>query len=152
MQSKATNPEQYISELPSDRKEAIAKLRETIVKNLPKGFKEGMGYGMIGYVVPHELFPQGYHCDPKLPLPFVSLASQKNYISLYHMAMYDGPLLDWFKQEWSKTSTKKLDMGKCCIRFKKPEDIPYDLIGELMTKITPQQWIAYYEEAFTKKK
>lgn len=151
MQSKATTPEAYIAELPDDRQKAISELRNVILKNLPKGFSEGMGYGMLGYFVPHSLYPAGYHCDPKLPLPFLSLASQKNYISLYHMGLYDeGDLLDWFKTQWQTVSKKKLDMGKCCIRFKKPEDIPMELIGELCTKITPQDWIGIYEKNYKK--
>ena len=145
MQSKAKTPEEYINELPEERKAIISKVRETILKNLPKGFQEGMGYGMIGYVVPHSLYPKGYHCNPKLPLPFLSLSSQKNYISLYHMGLYEGELLEWYKNEWKKVSSKKVDIGKCCIRFKKPEDVPLELIGELVSKVTPQQWIEYYE-------
>jgi hypothetical protein len=145
MQSKATTVPQYIDSLPVDRKKVIIAMRKSILKNLPKGFEEVMSYGMIGYVVPHKIYPAGYHCDPKLPLPFISTASQKNYISLYHMGLYEGELLDWFKEEWKEVSTKKLDMGKCCVRFKKPEDVPVDLIGELVSKVTPKQWIDYYE-------
>ncbi len=137
MQSKATTVEAYIAELPEDRQKPINELRKAILKNIPKGFKEGMGYGMIGYCVPHSIYPAGYHCDPKLPLPFVSLASQKNAISLYHMGIYSSPeLLKWFTEEYAKAGVGKLDMGKSCIRFKKPEQIPFQLIGELMSKIT----------------
>ncbi len=150
MQSKASTPEEYIESLPEDRKKIISQIRKTIVKNLPKGFKEEMSYGMIGYVVPHSLYPAGYHCDPKLPLPFISLASQKNYISLYHMGLYGGAYLDWFQQEWKNHSTKKLDMGKSCIRFKKPEDVTLDLIGELCARITPKEWIALYEKNYVR--
>ncbi len=126
-------------------------MRQTILKNLPKGFEEGMGYGMLGYVVPHSRYPAGYHCDPKQPLPFVSLASQKNFIALYHMGLYMMPsLLHWFQEEYSKHSKKKLDMGKSCIRFKKADDIPYDLIGELMKKVSPDEWIACYESKLKK--
>lgn len=147
MTSKATSPEQYIKELPTDRKEPMIKLRDTILKNLPAGFKEGMGYGMLGYVVPHELYPAGYHCDPKLPLPFAGIGSQKNFIALYHMGIYASPaLLKWFVAEYPKHSTAKLDMGKSCIRFKKPEHIPYKLIAELMKKVTVKEWIKCYEE------
>ena len=146
MQSKATTPEEYIDSLPEDRKKIISELRKIILKNLPKGFKEGMGYGMLGYVVPHSLYPKGYHSDPRQPLPFISIASQKNHIALYHMGLYGGEYLDWFQKEWKKHTDKKLDMGKSCIRFKKAEDIPLDLIGELCTKITPQDWIAVYEK------
>ena len=147
MTSKATSPEQYIKELPADRKAAMVKLRETILKNIPKGFKEGMGYGMLGYVVPHELYPAGYHCDPKLPLPFAGIASQKNFIALYHMGIYGSPaLLKWFVAEYPKHSAAKLDMGKSCIRFKKPEQIPYKLIAELMKMVTVKEWIKCYED------
>jgi hypothetical protein len=151
MQSKAATPDAYIDSLPEDRKAAMIKLRKLIKKNIPKGFSEEMNYGMLGYVVPHSLYAGGYHCDPKLPLPFMNIASQKNYISIYHMGLYDGPLLKWFEAEWKKSSTKKLDMGKCCVRFKKMEDIPYELIGELASKMTPQQWIAIYDKAKPKK-
>jgi hypothetical protein len=146
MQSKATTPEAYLESLPDERRSIINAIREALLKNLPEGFQECMSYGMLGYVVPHSLYPAGYHCDPKQPLPFISLASQKNYISLYHMGMYDaGKLLEWFQVEWPKHSSKKLDMGKCCIRFKKPEDVPLALIGELARRITPQQWVEYYD-------
>ena len=122
MTSKATTPDQYIKELPAGRKEPISKLRETILKNLPKGYQEVMSYGMPGYVVPHQIYPAGYHCDPKLPLPFVNIASQKHFIAFYHMGIYAKPaLLKWFTTEYPKHSTARLDMGKSCIRFKKPE-------------------------------
>jgi uncharacterized protein YdhG (YjbR/CyaY superfamily) len=147
MQSKATTPDQYIAELPDDRREVITKLRDSLNKKLPKGFKEGIGYGMLCYSVPHSLYPQGYHVDPKMPLGFISIASQKNHIAIYHMALYSGALLDWFLAEWPKYSSKKLDMGKACIRFKKPEDIPFDLFAELFSKMSPQQWIEAYESA-----
>lgn len=147
MQSRATTAEQYISELPADRKEAVTQLRNTVLKNLPKGFKETMSYGMLGYVVPHEIYPAGYHCDPKLPLPFANIASQKNFIAFYHMGIYGSPdLLKWFTTEYAKHSSAKLDMGKGCIRFKKPEHIPYNLIGKLIKKISVKDWIKMYEE------
>lgn len=146
MTSKAATPQQYLDELPEERKEAVTKLRNTVVKNLPKGFKEIMCYGMLAYVVPHETYPAGYHCDPKLPLGFINIASQKNYIALYHMGVYAKPdLLKWFVNEYPKYSNTKLDMGKACIRFKKPEQIPYDLIAELAKKVTVKEWIDYYE-------
>ena len=146
MQSKAKTPDEYILELPEDRKIAITKLREVISTNLPSGFKEEMSYGMIGYVVPHSLYPDGYHCDPKLPLPFACIASQKNFIAFYHMGVYaDKKLLDWFIKEYPKHSKQKLDMGKSCIRFKKLDQIPYDLIGELIGKIKVKDWIKVYE-------
>ena len=147
MQSKATMVEDYINELPKERQEAMIKLRKEIKINLPKGFSEGMGYGMMGYSVPHSLYPPGYHCDPKLPLPFIGIASQKNFIAVYHMGVYADPkLLKWFKDEYAKAGVGKLDMGKSCIRFNKPEKIPYKLIGELASKMTPQQWIENYEK------
>ena len=153
MTSKATTPEQYIKELPAERKESITKLRETVLKNLPKGFKECMGYGMIGYVIPHSIYPAGYHCNPKVPLPFMNIASQKNYIAVYHMGVYANPkLLKWFTDEYAKAGVGKLDMGKACIRFKKSENIPYKLIGELAAKVTAEKWIEYYEKAIASRK
>jgi uncharacterized protein YdhG (YjbR/CyaY superfamily) len=152
MQSKATSPEDYLNELPEDRKDAINALRKVIKKHLPKGFKEEMSYGMIGYVVPHKLYPNGYHCDPKLPLPFMSIASQKNFIAVYHMGLYaDEILMKWFTDAYAKAVPGKLDMGKSCLRFKKPEQIPLDLIGELAAKMTPQDWITLYEKSFVRK-
>ena len=138
--------DEYITSLPDDRKEPVAKLRNTINKNLPKGFEETTSSGMINWVVPHTTYPAGYHCDPKQPLPFLSLASQKNNISLHHMGLYGNPeLLKWFQDEWAKVSKRKLDMGKSCIRFKKPDEIPFDLIGQLAAKVSPADWIARYE-------
>jgi hypothetical protein len=152
MKSEAKTPDEYLAELPEDRKVAIQKLREIALKNLPTGFKEVISYGMLGYVVPHEIYPKGYHCTPKLPLPFFNVASQKNSINIYHMAIYaDANLYNWFVEEYPKHSAAKLDMGKGCIRFKKIEAIPFELIGELLSKITPQQWIEMYENAFIKK-
>lgn len=152
MQSKATTVEEYMQELPEDRRLAIEQLRKAFKKNLPKGFKEEMSYGMIGYVVPHNLYPAGYHCNPKLPLPFINIASQKNFIAVYHMGIYaKDSLLKWFTDEYAKQTTAKLDMGKSCIRFKKPETIPFKLFEELAKKITVQEWINWYESAFVKK-
>jgi uncharacterized protein YdhG (YjbR/CyaY superfamily) len=152
MQYKATSVEDYISQVPEDRKEALTKLRNVINSNIPKGFQEGIGYGMVGYSVPHSLYPSGYHCTPELPLPFMGYASQKNSINLYHMGMYiRQELYDWFVAEYPKYSKRKLDMGKSCIRFKKPEDIPYELIGELASKITVDEWIEIYEKSLKKK-
>ena len=146
MISKASTPEQYLKEVPADRKEAIMKLRDTVVKNLPKGFKEAMGYGALGWVVPHDLYPPGYHCDPKQPLPFAGIASQKNFIAFYHMGIYAMPeLYKWFVSEYQKQIPTKIDMGKSCIRFKKPEQIPYKLIGELIKKVSVKDWINCYE-------
>ena len=151
MTSTATSPQEYLDSLPEDRKGPMRQLRDTIVKNIPEGFSEGMGYGMMGYAVPHSRYPAGYHCDPKQPLPFAGLASQKNFISFYHMGLMAMPeLLQWFQEEYPKHSKAKLDMGKSCIRFKKPEHIPYQLIGELMQKVTPDEWIAVYENQFKK--
>ena len=151
MQSKATTPEAYMDELPAERKPAFAKLRKEIKKNLPNGFIENIGYGMIGYSVPHSMYPKGYHCDPKQPLPFMSIASQKNFIAVYHMGVYANPeLLKWFTDAYTKAEAGKLDMGKSCIRFKNMEKIPYKLIGELASKMTPKQWIDVYEKAFKK--
>jgi hypothetical protein len=151
MQSKATTPEQYLSELPEDRKEAMLKLRKAIKENLPQGFEEVISYGMLGYVVPHSIYPSGYHCDPKLPLPFINLASQKNFIALYHMGIYaDKNLESWFVSEYPKHVKSKLDMGKSCIRFKKMDDIPFDFIGELAAKVSVEDWILNYEKAFGK--
>ena len=152
MQSTAKTAEDYIAELPEDRKAAMAELRSILNRNLPDGFKEGIGYGMLCYSVPHSIYPAGYHCDPKLPLPFISLASQKNFIALYHMGIYaDQKLLEWFTAEYPKHAKGKLDMGKSCIRFKKTDDIPMALIAQLAAKVTPSQWIETYEAAFKKK-
>ncbi|PJB00589.1 MAG: hypothetical protein CO128_00115 [Ignavibacteriales bacterium CG_4_9_14_3_um_filter_30_11] len=146
MQSKAKTVNEYIDYLPIERQIVIKKLRQVIKKNLPKGFKEEMSYGMIGYVVPHSIYPDGYHCNPKLPLPFLSIASQKNFIAYYHMGIYsDKNILNWFNDEWKKISKSKLDMGKSCIRFKNIDKIPYELMGQLASKITPQEWIKTYE-------
>jgi len=132
MQSKAKTGEEYLIELPEERKVPISTLRNSILNHLPKGFEEEMSYGMLGYVVPHTLYPGGYHCNPKLPLPFMNLASQKNFIALYHTGIYAIPeLLAWFTSTYPKHSSQKLDMGKGCIRFKKLDQIPFDLIGEL---------------------
>ena len=151
MKSEALTVTEYISKLPDDRKQAVEKLRKTIADNLPKGFVETMGYGMIAFTVPHSLYPNGYHCDPKLPLPFISIASQKNFVALYHMGIYAKPeLLKWFTDEYAKYSKTKLDMGKSCIRFKKVEHIPYELIAELSKKVTVKDWIETYEKNYIK--
>ncbi len=122
-------------------------LRHAITENIPPGFEEQMGYGMMGFVVPHSIYPSGYHCDPKQALPFLGIASQKNFIAVYHMGIYaHQPLLDWFLEEYPNHSKRKLDMGKSCIRFKKIEEIPVGLIGELASKMTVDEWIAIYEK------
>ncbi|MBP1840420.1 DUF1801 domain-containing protein [Formosa algae] len=142
----AETPEDYIKKLPEKRKAAISKLRQVILDHLPKGFQETMSYGMIGYVVPHKLYPRGYHTNPDLPLPFINIASQKNHIALYHNGIYaDDSLLKWFTSEYPKHTKYKLDMGRICIRFKKIDDIPYDLIGDLVSRMTPKQWIKLYK-------
>jgi hypothetical protein len=149
MQSSAATVDEYLASLPEGRRAVMTALRKAVKKNLPKGFKEVMGYGNMGWVVPHSMYPDGYHCDPKTPLPFLGLASQKNHIAVYHMGVYSsGSLREWFEAEWPKHSSKKLDMGKSCIRFRKPEDVPVALIGELASKMTPQQWIDLYETSF----
>lgn len=146
MKIQATSPEDYIAQLPEERQAVLEKLRYVISENLPADFTEAMSYGMIGYVVPHSVYPPGYHCDPKLPLPFVSIASQKNFVALYHMGIYANPeLMEWFVAEYPKHCSHKLDMGKSCIRFKKMEDIPYELIGQLISKMTAEEWIDIYE-------
>ena len=151
MQSTATTIEAYLEEIPEERKESFTKLRETILENIPNGFVELMSYGMIGYVVPHSIYPNGYHCEPKLPLPFMAIASQKNFIALYHMGIYAKPeLLNWFVTEYPKHSQQKLDMGKSCIRFAKWDQIPFELIGQLCQKMSTQQWIALYEKELKK--
>lgn len=147
----ATSPEDYLAQLPEEQQPAIEKLRQTVLHHIPPGFVECINYNMIGYVVPHSAYPAGYHCDPKQPLPFINLAAQKNFVALYHMGLYaDETLLAWFTQEYPKHRKSKLDMGKSCLRFKKTADIPFDLIGELMHKMTVEQWIALYEKKFRK--
>lgn len=151
MQSTAKTPDDYMRELPSDRKEPMGKLREIIKKHLPKGFEETMQYGMISYVVPHSIYPAGYHCNPSDPLPFMALASQKNSINFYHMWIYaDEELLAWFMSEYPKYTKAKLDMGKSCIRWKKPEHIPYELIRALVEKMSVDHWIKLYEKNLIK--
>lgn len=153
MQSKATSVKDYVAELPEDRQKTIVQLQKVIKKNLPKGFEEVMNYGIIGYVVPHKLYPAGYHCDPTLPLPFMALASQKNSINFYHMGIYvDATLYKWFTEAHAKASAKKLAIGKSCTRYKNAADIPFELIGELVSKISVKEWIELYEAAFRKNK
>lgn len=148
----AENPKEYISKIPEDRIPYFKKLRQTILDNIPKGFEEQMIYGMIGYVVPRSIYPDGYHCDTSLPLPFVNIASQKNFIALYHMGIYANPEIhDWFVSEYPKHCKRKLDMGKSCVRFKKVEEIPFELIAELMQKMTVKDWVTLYEKNIKKK-
>lgn len=149
MQSDATTPEAYVASLPAERAEAVQQLRDVINANLPAGFHEEMSYGMIGWVVPHSIYPPGYHCSPELPLPFMSVASQKNFVALYHMGIYtDEALLKWFQAAYAEVVPTKLDMGKSCIRFKRVDRIPFALVGELAAKMTPADWIERYEDAF----
>lgn len=151
MKSSAASPTEYLTALPPDRQEAMAQLRASIVASLPKGFEETMSYGMISYVIPHSLYPAGYHCDPLQPLPFMSIASQKNFIAVYHMGIYtDEKLMNWFTDSFQQLGIGKLDMGKSCIRFKKINQIPLKLVGELAGKMSATEWIALYESAFRK--
>lgn len=151
MQSDALTPKAYIDGLPAERQKVVRKIRSILRKSLPKGFKETMSYGMLGYVVPLSLYPDGYHCRADTPLPFISVASQKQYVALYHMGIYASPkLLSWFKKEYTKRTVHKFDMGKSCIRFKKLDDIPYDLIEELAGKITVREWIDLYESSINR--
>jgi len=150
MQSKATTVEQYLAELPEDRRAALQAVRQVILKNLDKDYEEGMGYGMMGYFVPHRMFPAGYHCDPKQPLPFAGLASQKNYMSVYLMCTYgESGEEKWFRAAWAKTG-KKLDMGKSCIRFKKLEDLALDVIGEAIRRVPAKAYIEHYQSVMQK--
>ncbi len=152
MQYKAESPEDYISQLPEDRKAPISKLHQLIKDNMPEGLESGISYGMLGYYVPKSIYPDGYHCKPFPPLPFINLASQKNFIALYHSGIYaKQELYDWFVSEYAKHCKYKLDMGKSCIRFKKIDDIPYDLIKELMGKMSVEEWIDIYEATIKKK-
>lgn len=148
MQSKAETVNQYMDELPEDRQMPMHKLRTEILENIPDGFSETMSYGMIGYVVPHSIYPSGYHCTPKLPLPFMNIASQKNFIAVYYMGFADNSILEWFTNEYPKHSKAKLDIGKSCIRLKKMEQIPYELIGQLASKMTVQDWVNIYEKTY----
>lgn len=151
MKIEASTVDEYIKNAPKERQEALDKLRSVILENIPDDFEEMMNYGMPGYVVPHSKYPPGYHCDPKLPLPFVNFASQKNFIAFYHMGIYaNEKLLTWFKKEYSKAVPTKLDMGKSCIRFKKTEQIPFKLIGELVQRVSAEEWITIYESKFKK--
>lgn len=145
MQSTAKTVTEYLNELPEDRKNALLKLRNCIIDNIPKGFEEKLSYGMLSYVVPPSIYPNGYHCNPKLPLPFIAIGSHKNFIAIYHMGIYANPiLLQWFTSEYPKHSNQKLDIGKSCIRFKKLDQIPFALIGDLAGKMSVEDWINCY--------
>jgi uncharacterized protein YdhG (YjbR/CyaY superfamily) len=151
MTSDAKTVAEYISQIPAEQKTQVEQIRKVIKKNLPKGFQEIMNYGMIGYVIPHSIYPDGYHCNPKLPLPFMGLAAQKNFVAFYHMGVYADPLLlKWFTESYAKAVPGKLDMGKSCLRFKKNAVIPYELIGELVQKMTTKDWIDLYEKNYKK--
>jgi len=151
MKANGKTVKEILSNLPADRTEPFNKLHNIIIENLPKGFETAISYGGLGYVVPHTIYPAGYHCKPSEPLPFSALASQKNSINFYHMGIYSDPkLLEWFVNEYPKHSKQKLDMGKSCVRFKKLDEIPYDLIGELMKKISVKEWIDMYESKLKK--
>jgi len=151
MKAPGTTVEEILNNVPEDRVEAFTKLHEVIINNLPEGFEAAISYGGLGYVVPHSVYPAGYHCKPAEPVPFAGIASQKNSINFYHMGIYADPeLLEWFVAEYPKYSKQKLDMGKSCIRFKKPNEIPYVLIGELMRKISVKDWITTYEQKLKK--
>lgn len=152
MKISANTPDEYIAQLPEERQEAMKKLRETILAHIPEGFEEVMSYGMIGYVVPHTRYPNGYHANPELPLPFISIASQKHHIGFYHMGLYnDERILQWFIAAYPEHSKTKLDMGKSCVRFKKMDNIPFELIAALLQKIEVDTWIHQYEHTLLKK-
>jgi uncharacterized protein YdhG (YjbR/CyaY superfamily) len=151
MRIQATSVDDYIQQAPEARQEALRTLRALIQNHLPAGFLEGLSYGMPGYVVPHEIYPPGYHCDPKLPLPFLSFANQKNFIALYHMGLYaNEEMMAWFTASWDAKSHGKLDMGKSCIRFKNVAKIPWGLLEELVAQMTPRQWVELYESKFVR--
>ncbi len=151
MKYDASSVEDYLSQLPEDRQEPVRKLWEVISENIPDGFQEGINYSMPGYVVPLSVYPDGYHTTPGTPLPFINIASQKNFIALYHMGVYANPELhEWWVREYPKHAKRKLDMGKSCIRFKKMDDIPYELIGELVSKMSVEEWVGIYTAAYAK--
>ncbi|MDA0728126.1 MAG: DUF1801 domain-containing protein [Bacteroidetes bacterium] len=149
MRIEAATVDEYLHQVPQERKETLTALRKTILDNLPQGFEERMNYGMPSYVVPHALYPKGYHCDPELPLPFLSFASQKNFVALYHMGLYASEeAMLWFTSSWDATLWGKLDMGKSCIRFKKMDQIPLQTIGDLVSRMSVMDWVGLYERAF----
>lgn len=151
MKATGNTVKEILNNLPEDRAQPFNKLHAIIVKSLPDGFEAAISYGGLGYVVPHSIYPGGYHCKPSEPLPFAGIASQKNSINFYHMGIYSDPeLLNWFVAEYPKHSKQKLDMGKSCIRFKKLDEIPYELIGELMKKVSVKEWIDIYESKLKK--
>jgi hypothetical protein len=147
MRSTATTAAEYVAALPPERRRVIEKLRRVLRRNLPTGFEETVDHGMLAFVVPHRLFPAGYPGAPERPLPFINLASQKRHVALYHMGLYGGPLLGWLEDEWPKHTDARLDLGRCCLRFTRLDEIPYELVGELAAKITPDEWIEVHERA-----
>jgi hypothetical protein len=152
MKANGKTVKEILINVPEDRAEAFNKLHDVIVRNLPKGFEPGISYGGLGYVIPHALYPAGYHCKPVEPLPFAGIASQKDSINFYHMGIYADPeLMEWFVTEYPKHTKQKLDIGKSCVRFRKMDDIPYKLIGELMKKMSAKEWIAKYESLYKPK-
>ena len=148
MKSTARTVDEYVKSLPEDRRAAISAIRKVILDNLPKGYQECMSYGMIGYVVPHSIYPKGYQCNPKLPLPFVNLGSQKNHMALYLMCIYGDAKTDqWLRKAWEKTG-RKLDRGKGCIRFKRLEDVPLEVVGQLIARTPVADYITRIEAVF----
>mgnify|MGYP001004132622 FL=1 len=151
MTIKARTIAEYVKQIPEDRQQIFEKLLSILRENLPPGFEECLSYGMPAFSVPHSLYPKGYHVSPKVALPFISIASQKNFIAFYHMGLYATPELNsWWQEEYPKYSKRKLDMGKSCVRFKKMDDIPFELIQELAQKVSPEEWIATYEKQLKK--
>jgi len=151
MTIKASTIAEYVKQIPEDRQQVFEKLLSILRENLPPGFEECLSYGMPAFSVPHSLYPKGYHVSPKVALPFISIASQKNFIAFYHMGLYATPELNsWWQEEYPKYSKRKLDMGKSCVRFKKMDDIPFELIQELAQKVSPEEWIATYEKSLKK--
>lgn len=151
MQSKATTVEHYLTELLEDKRKIIQRLRETIQTNISKDTEETMQYGMITFVIPYSVYPPGYHCAPKQPLPFISLAAQKNFFAFYHMGVYAKPeLLNWYIETYEQTMKLKPDVGKSCIRFKKAEHISFELLAELVQRMTASEWIELYEKNYRK--
>ena len=151
MTIKARTIAEYVKQIPDDRQQVFEKLLSILRENLPPGFEECLSYGMPAFSVPHSLYPKGYHVSPKVALPFISIASQKNFIAFYHMGLYATPELNsWWQEEYPKYSKRKLDMGKSCVRFKKMDDIPFELIQELAQKVSPEEWIATYEKQLKK--
>lgn len=146
MKFEGKSVEAYLKQIPAEKRLVLESMRQTILDNLPTGFVEQISYGMLGYVVPHIIYPKGYHVNPSLPLPFLNLAAQKNYLALYHMGLYvDNALLQDFKNQFKQLCPYPLDIGKSCIRFKYGQEIPFSLIAALLQKIDVPKWISMYE-------